>query len=141
MRENKMKKERNFNLIGIILGIAIIIVGITIMKNPADTRSTFSVDSYRFGADFYTEQYAATRTAAINAAATAGNVGNLGEKLAQYAGLAFIFSGALVCLTYGKNYVCCNSAPVEQTEADEAAAAEENAAEADVSQPSDMEEQ
>ena len=93
-----------FNLIGIILGIAIIIAGISIMKNPAETWATHSVDSYRFGADFYTEQYAATRAAAQNAATTARNIDSLGGKLAQYAGLAFIFSGALVCLTYVKNY-------------------------------------
>ena len=35
-----MKKEKTFNLIGIILGIAIIIAGISIMKNPAETWST-----------------------------------------------------------------------------------------------------
>mgnify|MGYP007122620712 CR=1 FL=1 len=99
-----MKKEKMFNLIGIILGIAIIIAGISIMKNPAETWATHSVDSYRFGADFYTEQYAATRAAAQNAATTARNIDSLGGKLAQYAGLAFIFSGALVCLTYVKNY-------------------------------------
>ena len=100
-----MKKEKILNLIGIVLGIAIIIAGISIMKNPAETWSTSSVDSCRFGADFYTEQYAATRAAAHNAATTARNIDSLGEKIAQYAGLAFIFSGALVCLTYGKNYV------------------------------------
>ena len=135
-----MKKEKTFNLIGIILGIAIIIAGISIMKNPADTWSTSSVDSYRFGADFYTEQYAATRAAAHNAATTARNIDSLGEKLAQYAGLAFIFSGALVCLTYGKNYVCCNTVPVEQTEAVEAKSTEENAEETNASQPLDEKE-
>ena len=135
-----MKKEKTFNLIGIILGIAIIIAGISIMKNPVDTWSTSSVDSYRFGADFYTEQYAATRAAAHNAATTARNNDSLGEKLAQYAGLAFIFTGALVCLTYGKNYVCCNTVPAEQTEAVEAKSTEENAEETNASQPLDEKE-
>ena len=32
-----MKKEKILNLIGIVLGIAIIIAGISIMKNPAET--------------------------------------------------------------------------------------------------------
>ena len=122
-----MKKETIFNLVGIILGIAIIIAGIFIIKNPAETWSTSSVDSYRFGADFYTEQYAAT---------TARNIDSLGEKLAQYAGLAFIFSGALVCLTYGKNYVCCSASPVEPAEAVEAKPTEEGNA----SQPLDEKE-
>lgn len=79
-----MKKEKILNLIGIVLGIAIIIAGISIMKNPAETWSTSSVDSCRFGADFYTEQYAATRAAAHNAATTARNIDSLGEKIAQY---------------------------------------------------------
>ena len=56
-----MKKETIFNLVGIILGIAIIIAGISIMKNPAETWSTSSVDSCRFGADFYTEQSATSK--------------------------------------------------------------------------------
>lgn len=135
-----MKKEKMFNLIGIILGIAIIIAGISIMKNPAETWSTSSVDSCRFGADFYTEQYAATRAAAHNASTTARNIESLGEKLAQYAGLAFIFSGALVCLTYGKNYVCCNASPVEQAEAVEVKPTEEVTNEGNASQPLDEKE-
>lgn len=135
-----MKKEKTFNLIGIVLGIAIIIAGISIMKNPAETWSTSSVDSYRFGADFYTEQYAATRAAAHNAATTARNIDSLGEKLAQYAGLAFIFSGALVCLTYGKNYVCCSASPVEQVETVEAKPTEEITDEGNASQPLDVKE-
>lgn len=135
-----MKKEKMFNLIGIILGIAIIIAGISIMKNPAETWSTSSVDSYRFGADFYTEQYAATRAAAHNAAATARNIDSLGEKLAQYAGLAFIFSGALVCLTYGKNYVCSSASLVEQAETVEAKPTEEITDEGNASQPFDVKE-
>ncbi len=135
-----MKKEKILNLIGIVLGIAIIIAGISIMKNPAETWSTSSVDSCRFGADFYTEQYAATRAAAHNAAATARNIDSLGEKLAQYAGLAFIFSGALVCLTYGKNYVCCSASPVEQAETVEAKPTKEITDEGNASQPLDVKE-
>lgn len=134
-----MKKEKMFNLIGIILGIAIIIAGISIMKNPAETWSTSSVDSYRFGADFYTEQYAATRAAAHNAAATARNIDSLGEKLAQYTGLAFIFSGALVCLTYVKNYVCCSASPVEPA-AVETKPTEETAEENNTPQPLEVKE-
>ena len=124
-----MKKEKILNLIGIVLGIAIIIAGISIMKNPAETWSTSSVDSCRFGADFYTEQYAATRAAAHNAATTARNIDSLGEKIAQYAGLAFIFSGALVCLTY-----------VEQAETVEAKPTEEITDEGNASQPLDVKE-
>ena len=135
-----MKKETIFNLVGIILGIAIIIAGISIMKNPAETWATHSVDSYRFGADFYTEQYAATRAAAQNAATTARNIDSLGGKLAQYAGLAFIFSGALVCLTYVKNYVCCSASPVEPVEAVETKPTEETAEENNTPQPLEVKE-
>lgn len=135
-----MKKEKIFSLLGILLGIAIIIAGISIMKNPAETWLTDSVDSYRFGADFYTEQYAATKAAAHNAAVTARNIDSLGEKLAQYVGLAFIFSGALVCLTYGKSYVCCNNSAVEQTESIEMKPTDEDTDENNASQPLDVKE-
>lgn len=103
-----MKKEKTFNLIGLILGIAIIIVGIYFLAAPA---ASYMVSYCAFGADFYTEQYAATRAAA-------NNLHELGGMLAQYAGFAFIFAGAIVSLEYGKKYLCSNVEP-EKTEKDE----------------------
>ena len=58
----------------------------------------------------------------------------------NHAGLAFIFSGALVCLTYGKNYVCCSASPVEQAETVEAKPTEEITDEGNASQPLDVKE-
>ena len=102
-----MKKEKSYNLMGIIVGIIIIIAGILIMFTPADSYTTRSVKSYTFGADYYTEQYAATEAVVGNTAVTANNLRELGAKLAQYVGLAFVFSGILVCIEYGKKHARC----------------------------------
>lgn len=83
-----MKKEKAFNLIGLILGAAIILAGILIMANDSTYLSyTTRADSYTFGADYYTEQYAATRAAVNNTAVAAGNLCLLGERLAGIWGL------------------------------------------------------
>lgn len=97
-----------------ILGVVIILAGILIMANDSTYLSyTTRVDSYTFGADYYTEQYAATRAAVNNTAVAAGNLCLLGERFGRYMGLVFIFSGALVSLSYGKKYVLCNAVPAQ----------------------------
>jgi len=103
-----MKKEETFNIMGVIVGIIIIVAGCYVILNPAETYSTSPLNSYTFGADFYTEQYAATKTAAGNAAVAANNLRELGGKLALYYGMTFVFSGILVCLSYGKKLACSN---------------------------------
>ena len=98
-----MKRESIFNLIGIICGIAIIILGANIVSTPADYSYTRSVTSYTFGADYYTEQYAATEAIVDNTAVIADNISELSNKLTNYFGLIFIVSGILTTLIYSKN--------------------------------------
>ena len=99
-----MKKNpaKIFNIIGIVIGIVIIFFGFHFMNSPADSYSASSAESVKFGGDFYTYQYEATRIAAGNAAVTANNIREVGEKLADYAGMIFVFGGAPVVLHYSK---------------------------------------
>ncbi len=111
-----MKRENIFNLIGIICGIAIIILGANIISTPADYSYTSSVASYTFGADYYTEQYAATEAVVDNTAVIADNITELSNKLTHYFGLIFIVSGVLTTLIYSKKLVCSFTPATENKE-------------------------
>lgn len=103
-----MKKEKVFNVLGLIVGLMLIIVGILVAKNPVDDYFVHSVDSVdyaKFNADYYTEQYAATRAAVRNTGITVNIIDQLGKKLTLYAGLTFFFSGILVSLCFTKKLV------------------------------------
>ena len=97
-----MKKRNVFNLVGIVISVAAIIVGIIIIFSPAESYSTKSVDYAAFGGDYYTEEYAATRAAVGNTAVTANNIRELGGKLALYVGLMFVFGGAYAGVLFTK---------------------------------------
>lgn len=113
-------KKKMWDLFGIGIGIAAVIAGLVFLFTPADSFSTSSTRSAAFGVDFYTEEYEATRNAANNAAVTANNLRELSEKLAQYVGTAFLISGLLITVHYGKRLVpepvTPPSAPVSPTE-------------------------
>lgn len=97
------EKRRNiWDLLGFIVGLAMILAGIVFLATPAETYSTRTPDSASFGADFYTYQYDATRATAQNAAVTANNLRELGGKLAAYSGTFFLAAGALTAIHYGK---------------------------------------
>lgn len=87
---------------GIIIGIAMILMGLIFAMTPPESYSTETADYASFGADYYTYQYEATKIVARNAAVTANNIRELGEELALYFGVAFMFAGALVVVNYGK---------------------------------------
>lgn len=114
----KNKREKICNFIGVLVGVVIIITGFVTIATPARTFSTDSAREITFGADFYTEQYNATRITTLNTARTANNIRELGEKLALYCGLTFVFSGCLVSLNYGKKLLC---APEQKAEYKESA--------------------
>lgn len=97
-----MKKAKTWNLIGCILGVAVIVAGIYFAATPADSYSTSSVVGYTFGADFYTEIYNGVDAAVDNTAVTANNLRELGEKLALYSGVFFIVLGALIEIHFAK---------------------------------------
>lgn len=109
MKKFTLSSEKTWNLIGVILGLAVIVVGLVFMFTPAHSYSTNSTDYATFGADYYTYQYSATRTVASNAAVTANNLRELGEKLAVYAGTFFMILGALISLNYGKKLLVCEA--------------------------------
>ena len=98
-------KRAIFNVLSLIVGIAMIIVGVNFNSNPASEGVTYSPSSYTFGADYYTEQYGATRIVANNISATVRTIGNLSVELAHYVGFTFIFAGILVCISSLKKLV------------------------------------
>ena len=101
----KLKSVKFWNMIGIWIGIAVIILGIVLACLPADSYSTYSTDTnVKFGGDYYTYQYKASSTAAQNAGAAARNVRAIGERLALYVGLMFVVAGLLITLSYAKRY-------------------------------------
>lgn len=102
------KTGKIWNILGLILGFAVVVMGIVLIFTPAHSFSASSADYASFGADFYSYQYDATRIAAGNAAVTANNIRELGGKLALYAGLAFVITGLLIVLHYAK---CLATAP------------------------------
>ena len=131
-----MKREKIFNLIGIIIGIAIIIVGCTVMFDKHVTAPNLNNDNVNisvsdttsdasFGADFYTYEYDATQAAANNTAISADNstviaensttianrmsnfTANIIDKISYCAGIAFKITGILVLLSYAKKFSLC----------------------------------
>lgn len=107
-------KKRIWNLIGMLVGLAILIRGIAFAANPPKSYSTDSADYATFGGDFYTYEYDATRVAARNAAATANNIRELGKFLAHGFGAVLIATGALTFVCYGKKF--CTEVPAAQQE-------------------------
>ena len=107
-----MDKGTVYNILGLIVGVAIIIAGGLIIDNTTTGYSTTYVDYAKFGADYYTEQYAATRAVVTNAAAAANNILALENRLTIYIGLAFVFSGILVSLSYAKKIAVGSNPPI-----------------------------
>ena len=88
-----MKTNKLFPGIGILAGVVMIVAAIMIGTIP--TRdiefNSISTEGYQFGADYYTEQYAATKNASDNVA----RVGNYLEKAinAAAAGVCVLLLG------------------------------------------------
>lgn len=99
-----IKRENQWNLIGCILGVVILLVGVVFCVTPPDSYNTTSTDYATFGADYYTYQYDATRAVASNAAVTANNLREIGRAQARYVGVLLMVIGALIVVCYGKKY-------------------------------------
>lgn len=97
------KAAKILNIVGIVLGIAMILIGIIFINNPPMSFNTISAKDASFGADFYTYQYEVTGYAVRNTAVTANNIRELGEKIALYAGTFFAMCGAFIALFFGVN--------------------------------------
>ena len=104
------KKKKTWDILGILLGLSILLVGIVFMVTPPESYRANSVDDISFGADYYTEQYNATRVTVNNTAVTANNLREIGQALAHYVGFFFIALGILTMLHYGKSYFTCDAA-------------------------------
>ena len=102
-----MTAKKILNFFGIILGIAAIVFGVMFITDPPYSYSTTTSDYASFGADYYTYQYQATRDAVRNTGATANTLGNIGEELALYAGMAFILAGLFIMIYFMKSMIDC----------------------------------
>lgn len=108
------REKKTWNLIGMLVGLAILICGMVFATTPPESYSTDSTDYATFGGDFYTYEYDATRVAASNAAVTAANIRELGKFLAHGFGATLIATGALTFVCYGKKF--CTEATAAQWE-------------------------
>lgn len=90
--------KRVFQIIALILGISMIIMGIVFLAAPADYKTGDHAEYASFGADFYTYQYKASRIVADNVADAAYNVQCLSRAIATYVGLAFICAGVFLTI-------------------------------------------
>jgi hypothetical protein len=112
-----LSNKKLWNWFGMAIGIAFVIAGIIFAKNPPESYSTWNPDYATFGGDFYTYEYDATRTAALNAGTIASNIRELGEFLAKAIGTAMISVGALVIVHYGKENFAKEKTETGETEA------------------------
>ena len=108
------REKKTWNLIGMLVGVAILMCGMVFATTPPESYSTDSADYATFGGDFYTYEYDATRVAAHNAAVTASNIRELGRFLAHGFGAVLIATGALTFVCFGKKF--CTEAAAAQRE-------------------------
>ena len=92
MKQNKLAKI--VCLVGILAGIVVIILGITVMDS---FHGAWSDTSVSFGADFYSYSYKATARAA-------NNVDELGDLLATAFGYLLIAMGLFDCCYFGLKF-------------------------------------
>lgn len=114
-----MKKV--FSLIGIVIGIAIIIFGIRLASINIYGYSGSYTSSYTFGADYYTEQYAATRNTANNLDNFAEYAERVVEKTMPCIGVIVALFGAAVSCFFGCRFADsfkgkAAKAPVQQND-------------------------
>lgn len=94
MKKNTFtKKENIWNIIGVIAGLAAIVIGVIIYIN--NYYRSFTVNNYKFGADFYTEMYYAVYNADYG-------LTKIYELLVE--GLSFIisFSGLITAILFAR---------------------------------------
>ncbi|MBR0146159.1 MAG: hypothetical protein IJM25_05790 [Eubacterium sp.] len=89
-----MKMKKAFSIIGMIMGLALMGVGIYMFLGFEEKYIGYSPMSIKFGGDYYTEQYAVTRH-------VADNVNELGEFMEESIGFGFKAGGLIVALLGG----------------------------------------
>ena len=98
-----MKMKSVYAVIGMVVAIASIVVGIVFIDKPVKY-STISegVRVCEYGADYYTDQYAVTRAAALNVRTLNENIKKDGRRNAIYVGSFFIVYGIALFLKSGE---------------------------------------
>lgn len=118
---NHKKLTLIFNIIGLVLGLVVVIVGVFLPQNydfNFDGAYTFGSDGTTFGSDFYTYEYNATRTISKNTASAALAMEDINENINQYASFTFVLAGLLIMLTYVKKIFATTplkTTPIENT--------------------------
>lgn len=122
-----MKKQRTWDLIGMIAGAVILVLGIVVLAVKAPEYSFNWADSASFGADYYTYQYEATEYAANNAASIGRTLRGMAVAMNRGLGFLVLSIGLLAVIHYGKAFFTA-AAPEKPTAAQ--AAKTESSAEA-----------
>ncbi len=108
---NSSFAKRIFDVIGIIAGILIIVYGVKLSDNGY--YGTLTSDA-RFGADFYTEQYAATKHAADNI----NSVGQLIDKICDSMKSLSVVFGIAVVAYFGDRFCDVDTVVQEKKSSD-----------------------
>lgn len=94
---------RKFNvsaIISLILGVVIIIMGITVMNKDAELSTyharQYDADSAMFGGDFYTEIYGATDIIVDELSDINGGVESLSDSMAEMVNLIYYPAGMII---------------------------------------------
>lgn len=90
--------KKTFSIIGILSGIAVIVFGVTLLTKEFSYSFNRPLIEYSFGADFYTEIYAATFDAA-------NSLYSIGQLLEDIAGLVAHGFGYLL-IAFGLFDIC-----------------------------------
>ena len=111
-----MKKQRTWDLIGMIAGAVILVLGIVVLAVKAPEYSFNWADSASFGADYYTYQYEATEYAANNAASIGRTLRGMAVAMNRGLGFLVLSIGLLAVIHYGKAFFTA-AAPEKPTAA------------------------
>ena len=111
-----MKKQRTWDLIGMIAGVVILVLGIVVLAVKAPEYSFNWADSASFGADYYTYQYEATEYAANNAASIGRTLRGMAVAMNRGLGFLVLSIGLLAVIHYGKAFFTA-AAPEKPTAA------------------------
>ncbi len=91
-------------LISLLLGVVILVIGFNLKDKQFDIdvyhASTYSVDSAKFGADFYTEIYNASDVAVDAISAVNGGIASLSGSVADFAEV-ITYSASMIIIAIG----------------------------------------
>lgn len=93
--------KKFFCIAGMLVGVAFLIVGIYMLTGVGESFSYSRTPDYQFGADYYTEQYAATRNASDNIVSVGKLLSREFETGMQVLGLVVMCFGAGVICYFG----------------------------------------